>query len=120
MSPLRDALQELPDAVFGDLLESDDAYLLVLDVPGVTADTTEVRAEGGRLVIDARRRKSVPPEFQYRREDRPLFIDAELPLPRDVDSEDATAEIDNGVLEIRLPKATDSDGQPIPIDDAAA
>jgi HSP20 family molecular chaperone IbpA len=120
MSPLRDALGELPDAVFGDLLESDDAYLVVLDVPGVTADTAEIRAESGRLVIEARRAKSVPTEFQYRREDRPLFLDAELPLPRDADGEEATAEIDNGVLEITLPKATDSDGQPIPIDDAAA
>jgi len=45
MSALRDALRELPDAVFADLLESDEAYRLVLDVPGVTADTAEIVAE---------------------------------------------------------------------------
>ncbi|MFQ3475526.1 Hsp20/alpha crystallin family protein [Halonotius sp. F2-221B] len=119
MSPLRDALQELPDAVFADLLESDDAYLLVLDLPGVTAETADIRTEGGRLVVEARRGKSVPPEFQYLREDRPLFLDAELPLPREADGSAASAEIDRGVLEIRLPKA-DADGEPIPIDDASA
>ena len=118
MSALRDALRELPDAVFADLLESDDAYLLVLDVPGVTAETAEVVAEGGRLRIEARRAKSVPSEFQYLREDRPLFLDAELPLPRDADADDANASLDRGVLEIRIPKLTDSEGRPIPIDDA--
>lgn len=119
MSGLRDALRELPDAVFGDLLEAEDAYLLVIDLPGVTADTADIRTESGKLVIEARRSKTVPGEFEYVREDRPLFLDAELPLPRDVDDEAATAEIDRGVLEVRLPKADDSDGQPIPIDNAA-
>jgi HSP20 family molecular chaperone IbpA len=119
MSPLRDALQELPDAVFADLLESDDAYLLVLDVPGVTAETAEIRTEDRRLILEARRGKSVPAEFQYLREDRPLFLDAELPLPREADGSAASAEIDRGVLEIRLPKA-DTDGESIPIDDASA
>ena len=64
MSALRDALRELPDAVFADLLESDDAYLLVLDLPGVTGDTVELRIEKGRLVIEARREKDLPAEFR--------------------------------------------------------
>ena len=119
MSALRDALRELPDAVFADLLESDDAYKLVLDVPGVTADTAEIVAEGSRLTIEARREKAVPEEFRYLREDRPLFLDAELPVPRDADGEAANAVIDRGVLEITLPKTDDEAGQSIPIDDAA-
>ena len=45
MSALRDALRDLPDAVFADLLESDDAYLLVIDLPGATAETVDVRVE---------------------------------------------------------------------------
>jgi len=119
MSALRDALRELPDTVFADLLESDEAYRLVLDVPGVTADTAEIVADGSRLAIEARREKSVPEEFRYIREDRPLFLDAELPIPREADGDAATAVIDRGVLEIKLPKTTDGSGQPIPIDDAA-
>ncbi len=119
MSALRDALRELPDAVFADLLESDEAYRLVLDVPGVTADTAEIVADGSRLTIEARREKAVPEEFRYLREDRPLFLDAELPVPREADGEAAEAVIDRGVLEITLPKTTDGSGQPIPIDDAA-
>ena len=104
MSALRDALRDLPDAVFADLLESDDAYLLVLDLPGVTAETMELRAENGRLSIEARRQKDAPSGFQYLREDRSLFLDVELPLPPDARGEDAEATIDGGVLDLTLPK----------------
>ena len=36
MTGLRDALQELPEAIFADFLESEDGYLVVLDLPGAT------------------------------------------------------------------------------------
>lgn len=104
MRALRDALTDLPGPVFADLLESDDAYLVVLDLPGATGDTTELTIADGRLTIEARRGKDLPPEFRYRREDRSLFLDAELPLPPDATGEDATASMDRGVIEIRLPK----------------
>lgn len=120
MSALRDALRDLPDAVFADLLESDDAYVLVVDLPGATAETAEVIAEDGRLVIEARREKATPEGFQYVREDRPLFLDAELPLPPDADGDGADAEMERGVLEVTLPKRDDGDSRPIPIDDGDA
>ena len=118
MSALRDALRDLPDAVFADLLESDDAYVLVVDLPGATAETTEVLAEDGRLVIEARRAKATPDGFRYVREDRPLFLDAELPLPPDADGDAADAEMERGVLEVTLPKLVAGDSRTIPIDDA--
>lgn len=104
MSRLRDALGNLPDAVFVDVLESDDEYLLVVDVPGVTADTLDVRVEGQKLVVDAHREKDVPSEFEYRREERSLFLDVELPLPLDATDTGSTASVESGVLEVRLPK----------------
>lgn len=104
MSALRDALRDLPDAVFADLLESEGAYLLVIDLPGVTAETTDLRVEDDRLTIEARRQKDHPSEFSYLREDRSLFLDAELPLPPDATGENAEAVIDGGVLELTIPK----------------
>lgn len=118
MSKLRDALRDLPESVFADLLESDDAYLVVLDLPGVTADTAEFRVERGRLVVEARRAKSVPAEFRYVDEDRPLFVDAELPLPPDATGAGATAEAENGVFEIRIPKRDATPSETIPITSA--
>ena len=118
MSALRDALRDLPDAVFADLLESDDGYVLVVDLPGAAAETTEVLAEDGRIVIEGRREKGVPEGFRYVREDRPLFLDAELPLPGDADGSGAEAEIDWGVLEVTIPKRTGDVSRTIPVDDA--
>lgn len=118
MSALRDALRDLPDAVFADVLESDDAYLLVVDVPGATADTVDVRVEGSRLSIEARREKSVPDDFQYVSEERSMFLDAELPLPPDVDGDEAEGTVDSGVLRLRLPKASTTDATAIPIDES--
>ncbi|GAB3327505.1 Hsp20/alpha crystallin family protein [Haloplanus rallus] len=118
MSALRDALRDLPEAVFADLLESEDAYLLVVDLPGATADTVDVRVEKGRLHIEARREKDLPPSFEYVREDRPLFLDAELPLPPDATGAGAEGSTDRGILELRLPKYEAAPEQPIPIEDA--
>lgn len=112
---LREALSELPETVFADLLEDDDEYLLIVDLPGVTADTVDVTVEGGRLSIEARREKAVPREFQYLTEERSLFLDAELPLPSRASGADAEGTIERGVLTLTLPKSEAASGQQIPI-----
>lgn len=120
MSALRDALRDLPDAVFADLLESDDAYLLVVDLPGVTADTVDVAVEGSQLRVEARREKDLPTEFRYVTEDRSLFLDAELPLPPDATDAGANATVDRGVLELHLPKrGTEATGTTIEVSEGA-
>lgn len=116
MNALRDALRELPEAVFADLLESDDAYLLVVDLPGVTAETVEVAAESGRLHVEARREKDLPETFRYVQEDRPLFLDADLPLPPDATGAGAAADVERGILEVRLPKRSAAPGRTIPVE----
>ncbi len=114
MSRLREALGSLPDSVFVDVLESEDAYAFVVDVPGATADTVDVRVEGRTLAVDARREKDVPVEFDYRSEERSLFLELELPLPPDATDEGASASVEDGVLDVRLPKrGTDSHSVPI-------
>ena len=118
MSALREALGNLPDAVFADVLESEEGYLLVLDLPGVTADSLEVTVEAGRLVIEGQRSKSVPREFRFVREDRSVFLDVELPLPPDATGQGAEGTIDRGVLELTIPKATAAPTTTIPIDEA--
>jgi len=104
MSALRDALRDLPDAVFADLLESDEGYVLVVDLPGATAETTEVLAEDGRIVIEGRR-EGGPRRVPLRARGPTVFLDAELPLPSDADGSGADAEMDRGVLEMTIPKA---------------
>jgi HSP20 family protein len=108
MSALRDALRDLPEAVFADLLESEEAYLLVVDLPGTTAETVEVSATSGRIQIEGLREKQVPEGFSYVSEERSLFLDADLPVPGDADVDAATATVEAGVLELHIPKRAGS------------
>ncbi|MEF8774935.1 MAG: Hsp20/alpha crystallin family protein [Haloarculaceae archaeon] len=118
MSALRDALGELPDAVFADLLEGEDAYLVVLDVPGAAPDSLEVSVETARLVVEGRRAKDVPPGFEYIREDRSFFFEKAIPLPPDSTAAGAEATLSTGVLEIRLPRHGATPETRIPVETA--
>lgn len=118
MSALREALGELPEAVFADFLERDEEFLLVIDLPGATGETTEITAEDHRLRIEARRAKDVPSGFSTLRENRSLFLDLELPLPPDAIGDEASASIDRGVLELRVPRRAPAEETTIPIEDA--
>jgi HSP20 family molecular chaperone IbpA len=104
MPALRDALRDLSDDVFFDLLESEAAYLLVLDVPGVTAESLDIAIEDGRISIDARREKAPEDDYRYVTENRTLLVDVDLPLPDDASDAGAEATVDRGVLELTLPK----------------
>lgn len=115
MEPLRAALDDLPRAAFADLLESDEAYLLVLDVPGVSEGDLDVRVVDDRLHVEGRRAKDVPDGYEYRTEERSLFVDLDLPLPADAVDETATATVTRGVLQVELPKRSTA-GREIPID----
>lgn len=117
---LREALGDLPETVFADMLESDDAYLLVLDLPGASADTVDVTVKDGRLRVEARREKSIPASFRYVTEERSLFLDAELPLPPDATGAEANGEMRRGVLELTIPKAGAAPDTSVPISDADA
>ncbi|ADJ14605.1 Hsp20/alpha crystallin family protein [Halalkalicoccus jeotgali] len=118
MSALREALRELPEAVFADLLEGEEAYLVVIDLPGTTGETTEITTEDRRIRVEARREKTVPADFEYVREDRSLFVDLDLPLPPDAIGEDAHATLDQGVLELEIPRRPPTEETIIPIEDA--
>ncbi|SEW14417.1 Hsp20/alpha crystallin family protein [Natrinema salifodinae] len=104
MSALRDALRDLSEDVFFDLLESEEAYLLVLDVPGVTAESLDIAIDDGRISIDAHREKEPVDDFRYLEENRSLFLDVDLPLPDDASDAGVEATVDRGVLELTLPK----------------
>lgn len=118
MSALRDALRDLPEAVFADVLEDDDGYLFVIDLPGTTAETVDIDAESNRLRIEARRNKDVSREFRFLSEERSLFLDIDLPLPPNADPTAASATMERGVLELEVPKHSVTESASIPVSEA--
>jgi HSP20 family molecular chaperone IbpA len=90
-----------------DLLESDEAYLVVVDAPGATAEGIEVRYVEDRVVVTVDRVRESNPGFEMRFPGRGRRLTAEVELPEDavVEPETATAELrEDGTLQITLPK----------------
>jgi HSP20 family molecular chaperone IbpA len=94
-----------------DVLESDDAYLVVFDAPGVDGSDVQVRFEDNAVLVRFDRFRDFHEGFEMRFPGRGLTLDGEVTLPSDaaVDPDAATATLkDNGTLQVRIPK-TESD-----------
>jgi len=88
-----------------DIVETEDDYQLYATVAGVPEDCVEVTFEDGMLSLAV---KAVPLEIQGKliRQER-LWGNwsRKLELPKEVDSAGITAEFNQGVLNVRMPKA---------------
>lgn len=106
-----------------DVLESDDAYLVVFDAPGVAASDVQVRFRRGAVEVRIDRFREHHEGFEMRFPGRGLSLDGRARLPGDatVDPEGATATLrDNGTLEVRIPKAAgEGGGETVVVEEAA-
>jgi HSP20 family protein len=84
---------------------TDNEYVLELDMPGVDREGLEITVEGNELTIIGRRKADLPegeprycesPQADYRR----VFE-----LGPDVDNSKISAEMNQGVLKLHLPKS---------------
>lgn len=99
-----------------DLLESEDAYLLVFDAAGVEPSDVQVRFVDGEVQVRADRFRVLHEEFETRFPGRGLALSGRASLPPDavVNAEDADATLsENGTLEVQIPKETDSTDVPV-------
>jgi HSP20 family molecular chaperone IbpA len=93
-----------------DLLESDDAYLVVFDTPGVESGDVQVRFEDDAVRIRVDRFRDFHEGYEMRFPGRGLSLDGTVSLPADaaVDPDGATATLkENGTLQVGIPKAHD-------------
>ncbi len=90
-----------------DIYETDDAYFLTAELPGVEQPDVKIEVTGSELTIRGERR-FLPPcaEENYHRLEtvRGRFLRT-FTLPDKLDSGAITANLKDGVLEVRLPKA---------------
>ena len=90
-----------------DLYETEAAFVLEVDLPGIREEDVEVTVDKGDLVLRGTRtvsRTSTQGNFHYR-ERRSGNFTRRLRLPASVDHTQIRAEVKNGVLRITLPKA---------------
>lgn len=93
-----------------DLYEQNDEIVVKAELPGLDADDIEVSITDHLLVLRGEKRKEEEVnERDYYRSERVYgeFVRT-VPLPAEADPEKVTATINNGVLEIHLPKSEEA------------
>ena len=103
-------LEELDRLVEGfvpmaDIEESDDAFTLELEVPGVKKDDISVEVSGRRVVVSGERKEKERVGILRRRTRSVGRFDFEVTLPGGVDDDAVEASLGEGVLTVRVPKA---------------
>lgn len=87
-----------------DLEETDDAYLVEVELPGVKKHDVAVEISGRRVIVDGERKELERAGVLRRRTRAVGRFHHEVVLPGDVDAEAVSASLEEGVLTVRLPK----------------
>ena len=93
-----------------DINESNDAFMISADLPGIKKSNIEVKVEENNLILIANRyidKSDTNEKFHYN-ERRSGTFSRSFKLPKSVKEEKITAKLDNGVLSIVIPKAEDA------------
>jgi len=106
-------LEGLGEGMFtppADIKEDADAYTVHLEVPGVSQDHLHLSLQDNVLTIKgSKEQKQESGEGRYRRIERSYGSFARsLALPHNVDATRVEANLEDGVLEVRLPKREES------------
>ncbi|KUP95566.1 Hsp20/alpha crystallin family protein [Thermobifida cellulosilytica] len=88
-----------------DLSETEDAYVVEVELPGVTRDDVTVDLSGAELVIEGERKEREREGwFRHRTRSVGRFRYA-VTLPQGIDPEGVEATLSKGVLTVRVPKS---------------
>jgi len=92
-----------------DYREGEREYVFSFDTPGLVESDIELDVHGQVLSIRAERKHVAPEGFTAHRVERPSYrIAQSFTLPTRVDVERVTAQLENGVLTVTLPKAAEA------------
>lgn len=92
-------------APLADLEETDDAYVVEVDLPGVNKDDITVELNTGELAVHGEIKEKERTGVLRSRTRRSGQFDYRVTLPQDTDEEHITAELADGVLTVKVPKA---------------
>ncbi|HEX2392899.1 MAG TPA: Hsp20/alpha crystallin family protein [Solirubrobacterales bacterium] len=93
-----------------DLVETDDSLILRADLPGVRREDVSIEVKDGVLTVAGERRVDHEEKREgYHRVERSFgrFLRS-LELPKGVEAESVNASMEEGVLEVRIPKPAES------------
>jgi len=88
-----------------NILENKDAYILDLEMPGVSKEGIEITVENNELTLIGRRTAAETKGEVVYRECRPLDYRRVFDLDPSIDASHISAKMEQGVLTLTLPKA---------------
>ena len=89
-----------------DIREEENRYLLSADIPGISRENIDITLENGVLTLKGERTgENGTDDTQYRRKERVhgTFV-RQFTLPDTVDTQNISATVKDGVLDIVIPK----------------
>jgi HSP20 family protein len=87
-----------------DLSETDDAYVVEVDVPGVNRDQIDIQVQDRELIITGEIPESEHGR-RHRRSRRTGRFEFRTYLPGDVNADGVNAQLSEGVLTVTIPKS---------------
>jgi len=96
-----------------DLREEKERYVVQADLPGMAKEDVSIEMDDDTLHISACKERSSEEssEGYITKERGSMCFFRQLPLPSDVDREGVKARLENGVLEVSLPKLQKAEEQ---------
>ncbi len=100
-----------------DLIETEDAYHIRLDLPGVTKDDVKINLHDNTLSVSGKRDAEAEDESaEFVRVERTFgHFYRSFSLPRTINAEGISASFNNGVLTVAVPKSEESKPRQIEI-----
>lgn len=89
-----------------DVEETEDAWVVEIELSGVRKDDVDIEVRPGRLVVSGERREKQRIGKLRRRARRVGQFHFELTVPDEIDADHVQASLEHGVLSVRLPKAS--------------
>ncbi|WP_435348889.1 Hsp20/alpha crystallin family protein [Haloarchaeobius sp. HRN-SO-5] len=102
-----------------DLVEHDDEFVVTVDLPGFERDDVDIEVTNHTLRIEAEREEAteeVEEERYLRHERSHEATHRSIRLPDEVDADNVTATMNNGVLTIALPRVESEESRKIDIE----
>ena len=132
MQDLQNRLSQLTQTFFGDMWplasggrassivavdieETDDAYIVDLDLPNVSAEDVQIELRGDELRVFGQYQQRERGGLMRRQTRDAGEFEFLIDLPAEVEAEGVSAKLENGVLTIRAPKAKQSQARRIEV-----
>jgi HSP20 family protein len=88
-----------------DIEETDDAYIVEMELPGVKQDDVDIEVNGRELTVSGEVKEKERAGILRRRTRKVGEFSYTVSLPMEIDADSVSADLDSGVLTIRVPKS---------------